>query len=225
MTTQTQQWPCNTTVKITKVSEVEGNRGPQWELVCEFPWKGQWAETVWVNVDASSTWKPESGSTYPVVVNRRDLKRDKDENTEYNWRHWINGFTHDENLAHYKKQGYSPPSNQSPPTEPQSDTSTAPAALSSGTIGDVLEGAQFGMLLKAAIIDEHDRRPDGESRNDDFIYETFMGLLELNVRIKNEPMPSLVVPLQDDPPMYENASGPVEPAGMQGGPDPIDERG
>lgn len=224
--TQTSQFPCNTTVKVTEVSEVEGNKGPQWKLSCEFPWTGKFPEWVWIDIDFSFPWRPEAGSTYPAVVNRRDLKEGKDADTEWNWRHWINGFTHDENLAHYKKQGYSPPSNQSPPAEAQRDGSPTPVPLSSGTIGDVLPGGEFGNLLKAAIFEEKDFRAANEPINYERIQELFLNLVDVSVILKSLQMPNAVVPLQDDPPpRFEGTQGqPIPPWGDDDGPDPTDER-
>ncbi len=152
----TQQWPLNTQVKITEVSEVEGNKGKQWKLTCEFPWTGRYPEIVWVDIDLSSDWRPLPGTTYAAIVNRRDLKKDRDgnvldENTEWNWRHYINGFYENPNLQTYHKPGYSAPSNQSPSVPPQGDASPAPVELSSGTINDKLQGSEFGMLFGRAI--------------------------------------------------------------------------
>ncbi len=150
MTTQeAKPWPCNTQVKIVKVGSVQGNKGPQWELTCEFPWIGprHIPEIVWMN--KQDGFEPEPGNTYAVVVNRRDFKT-KDETkreTEYYWSHWINGFTHDPNLEHF--QAYSATSSQSPSAAPQGDSRPASGVVPSRTIND-LPGAEIGAMENRA---------------------------------------------------------------------------
>ncbi len=190
MTTEISQFPCNASVSIKGVEDVAGKKGPQWKLTCEFPWTGNFPEVLWVAT--MPDWKPTAGETYDCVVNRRDLKKDKDADTEWNWRHYINSFTPDPVLDHWQKPGYSSPSNQSPPAEPQGDEQPTPVAVSSGTIGGVLGGSEFGMLYKAAI-EEGQRYATLNKENlldINLIHTIFMDLLRMSLFIKSQPMPT-----------------------------------
>ncbi len=219
------QFPCNTRVSVKGVEDVAGNKGPQWKLTCEFPWTGQFPETLWV--DTMPDWKPTAGETYDCVVNRRDLKKDKDADTEWNWRHYINSFTPDPVLEHWQKPGYSAPSNQSAPGAPDSTNISTPVPVSSGTIGHVMEGGAFGSLLKAAIYEEKDTRVTGEPINYERIQELFLDLADVQVLLKSLPMPtvgSLPVPLQDDEPSMSIAGAINDlKGGIDGEPDWSDE--
>ncbi len=231
MTTETNQFPCNTRVSVKGVEDVAGNKGPQWKLTCEFPWTGQYPELVWM--DTMSDWKPTAGETYDCVVNRRDLKKDKDADTEWNWRHYINSFTPNPVLNHWQQQGYSAPSNQSPPATSEVDKyydndgvlheypGQRPAP---GRTIESLPGAEFGMLYKEAI-QECQRIQDTNYIDEETLKDKFMFFLETSIYLKSQPMPTLdpePIPLQDDEPVWNEPEAAKPPWENDNEPEPTE---
>ena len=64
-----------TTMTIEKISDVEGNNGPQWELQVKWPWTNNYPDKIWL--DKAAFEKPENKS-HNVLVNKAGYKKKQD---------------------------------------------------------------------------------------------------------------------------------------------------
>ena len=84
-------WTKPISMTVESVAEVEGRKGPQWELKVKFPWSLKYAETVWLD-KADFLEKPEVRS-YSVMVKQGALTKDShDGGQEWMFKHYIVDF-------------------------------------------------------------------------------------------------------------------------------------
>lgn len=85
MTLETIQKKAN--LQVNGVADVQGNRGPQWEIQIQYPFS-KYPTKQWIDNDGTHN-RPVAGETYPCIIQRGELSKEEYDGAAewmYRWR-------------------------------------------------------------------------------------------------------------------------------------------